>query len=265
VIERTLLGLMFAVTLSLLAYRVQTLSVSGAFTAAVIGTIVVAAGGWTPAVLLVLFFLSSSAFTRLSRFIRPEVQDSFAKGGRRDARQVLANGALPAAFSIMILLVPEENWLVGVVGSLAAATADTWATEWGVLARRLPRRITDWKQVPSGTSGGITALGTTGSLMGALVIGTAAGLMTGLTLLITIALLSGALGSVFDSVLGATVQVHYRCSSCGVQTEQHPTHEACGEETTYEGGLSWLDNDVVNLFANAFGALLAILGVLWRG
>lgn len=258
-IERTALGILLAALIAAVAYRLQALSLSGAIAAALTGTVVLGAGGWTPAVLLVLFFLSSSLFTRLARQIRPEQQASFAKGGRRDARQVLANGSLPALFSLFSLMYPQINWLAATLGALAAATADTWATEWGVLARRQPRRITDWKVVPAGTSGGITPLGTLGSVTGALVIAGTASLLEGSTDLILIGFFSGVLGAALDSVLGATVQAQYYCSSCDRLTEQHPVHTVCGTGTRQHSGVAWIDNDAVNIFANGFGALSALI------
>jgi uncharacterized protein (TIGR00297 family) len=262
VIERIILGLLLAGLSSAVAYRLGSLSVSGAFTAFIVGTITLGAGGWTPAVLLVIFFVTSSLFTFLSGLLRPDRQNSFAKGGRRDARQVLANGSLPAFFSLLTIGYPAVDWLPGIVGALAAATADTWATEWGLLAKRQPRRITDWKLVPTGTSGGITLQGTLGSVSGALAIAGLASLLEGSAALILVGLLCGVLGSILDSVLGATLQVQYRCEDCDKVTEQHPHHEACGSETTYYRGIAWIDNDTVNWIANAFGALIALM---WLG
>jgi uncharacterized protein (TIGR00297 family) len=261
VIERIGIGVLLAGLLSAGAYRVGALTRSGAYAAAIIGSIVLGAGGWTPAFLLVLFFLSGSLFTFISRRLQPERQAGFAKGGRRDARQVLANGSLPALFSLLSVIFPEVNWLPGIVGALAGAAADTWATEWGLLARRAPRRITDWKQVPPGTSGGITPFGTLGSVSGALVIAGAASLLQYSSELLLVGILSGVLGSALDSVLGATVQVQYCCASCGKITEQHPRHAVCGSETFYHSGISWIDNDIVNWVANTFGALIAIMWV----
>jgi uncharacterized protein (TIGR00297 family) len=238
------------------------LSLSGAFCAVFIGTLVLAAGGWTAAILLVLFFISSSLFTRLAHLARPDLQASFAKGSRRDARQVLANGALPAVFAALGWAYPEVNWLPLIVGSLAAATADTWATEWGVLAKRRPRRITDWQLVPAGTSGGITPLGTLGSAVGALVIAAAASLLERSPEYLLVGVLAGVFGSALDSLLGATIQVQYHCQNCGVQTEQHPVHRVCDTHTSYLRGVLWVDNDVVNLIANGCGALIAVLWII---
>jgi uncharacterized protein (TIGR00297 family) len=258
-IEWTVLGILLAGLLSALAYRTGALSKSGALAAAGIGTIVLGVGGWSPALLLVFFFISSSLFTRLSRVLKPERQTLFAKSGRRDASQVLANGTLPAIFALLLVFASGVDWMVAIVGALASATADTWATEWGVLAKREPRRITDWEFVPAGTSGGITPLGTLASLLGSLMIGVVAGLLQGEARYILVAMFSGLLGAALDSVLGATIQAQYRCTVCGVHTEQHPLHSQCGTETRYHSGLRWVNNDVVNLTANTFGALLALI------
>lgn len=258
-IGRAILGFALAVMISAAAMRTKALTESGAAASVLVGTLVITLGGWTPALLLVLFFLSGSLLSRISSLRNPEVGASFAKGGRRDARQVLANGVLPAFFSLLITAAPGLDGLAGVLGSLAAATADTWATELGVLSVRPPRRITDWRVVPAGTSGGITLLGTVASLAGALLIGAAASLLRGSIDLLPVAALSGGMGSALDSVLGATLQARYFCSSCGMHTEQHPIHAICGGQTSFSGGVRWLDNDVVNLLANASGAIIALV------
>src|SRR5205085_9892042 len=98
----------------------------------------------------------------------------------------------------------------GYVGALATATADTWATELGVLSPQQPRLITTGKHVAPGTSGGITLLGTTAAALGAFALGLVFWLLQrcqrSLIALPLTALVSGLAGSIVDSLLGATVQ-----------------------------------------------------------
>jgi uncharacterized membrane protein len=66
---------------------------------------------------------------------------------------------------------------------------------------------------------------------------------------------AGLAGSMFDSLLGATVQAIYRCPSCAKETEKHPRH-SCGTPTERIRGLASINNDVVNLACSAAGALI---------
>ena len=73
--------------------------------------------------------------------------------------------------------------------------------------------------------------------------------------------LAGLTGSLFDSVLGASVQAIYRCPACQKETERHPLH-LCGTETIRVRGWRWLNNDWVNALCTAGGAALGILASL---
>jgi uncharacterized membrane protein len=70
--------------------------------------------------------------------------------------------------------------------------------------------------------------------------------------------LAGLLGSLFDSFLGATVQVIYRCPACEKETERHPRH-LCGAETTQIRGWRWFNNDWVNFACSLAGAILSVI------
>ena len=259
------IGLLLAVTSSFIAYRAQSLSKDGAFAAAFIGTIIFGLGGWQWAVLLLAFFISSSILTRVFKNRKKDLDEKYSKGGRRDAGQVFSNGGIATAFVLLHAFFPQTIWVwPGFAAALAAANADTWATELGVLDPNPPRLITNlMKRVERGTSGGVSLYGTSAALFGAAFIGSLSAILTPGNrgpgfLVVTI---SGLLGSLFDSLLGATVQAIYFCPTDKKETEKHPLH-TCGTPTIQIRGWKWLNNDLVNVACSAFGVLAALLLLL---
>lgn len=256
-------GFLFAIVIGAIAHRARSLNKSGALAATIVGTVVFGVGGWQWAVLLLIFFITSSALSRFFKKHKQGLDEKFSKGHERDAGQVFGNGGLATAFVLVHFLFPESivGW-AGFAAALAAVNADTWATELGVLNPTQPRMITDLrKRVEKGTSGGISLFGTLASLLGAFVIALPASLMTDnwpLLLPITIA---GVAGSLFDSLLGATVQAMYYCPTDKKETEKHPIH-TCGTQTLHIRGWEWLDNDWVNFACSAFGAITAFMVIL---
>ncbi len=240
--------------------RAGALSSSGWLAAGLTGGVIFGLGGLPWAVLLLTFFVSSSALSKAFAGRKARLSEKFAKGSRRDAGQVLANGGLGAALVLAFHLIPAPLALwAAYLGSLAAVNADTWATELGVLNPQPPRLITSGKRVEAGASGGVSLWGFAASLGGALLIGLMGGLFSPgehSVALIVAATLGGVGGSLFDSWLGATVQAIYFCPSCQKETERHPRH-ICGEETNPLRGWRWLNNDWVNALASAMGAGIA--------
>ena len=89
------------------------------------------------------------------------------KTGARDAIQVFANGGVFAVAAIGMLAAPDVRWFSLGAGALAASASDTWATEIGTLWGGAPRSILTARVVPTGTSGGITLIGSLGTIAGA--------------------------------------------------------------------------------------------------
>ncbi len=257
-----LVGLVLASTAAFAARRLRTLTRGGAYAAAVLGTLVFGLGGWQWAVLLLAFFILSSALSRLfKRAKRRAEQEKYAKGSERDEMQVLANGGVAGLFVLLHAAFPQAAWpWAGFAGALAAVNADTWATELGVLNPGLPRLITSLgKPVEKGTSGGISLVGTLASLGGAAIIGLLAASLSAppSSNLLWIIALAGLAGSLVDSLLGATLQAIYFCPKDQEETEKHPLH-TCGTPTVQVRGWSWLDNDWVNIACSVAGALVGL-------
>jgi uncharacterized protein (TIGR00297 family) len=259
-----LIGLLLGALIGGLAWRAGALSRSGGLAAALSGGLIFGLGGLSWAVLLLTFFISSSALSKAFARRKAGLAEKFAKGSRRDWTQVLANGGLGAGLAVAAALMPGQSWpWVAFAGAMAAVNADTWATELGVLSRVPPRLITSGQVVEPGTSGGISAVGTLAACGGAALIGLAAALFTpeNAGQILAAAVLGGLGGSFFDSFLGATVQAIYRCPACGKETERHPRH-LCGTETVWVRGWRWLNNEWVNFGCSLVGALGAA-GVAW--
>jgi uncharacterized protein (TIGR00297 family) len=272
-----LLGLFLSAGMALLGYWRRALSASGAAGAVLVGTLIFGLGGWEWGLLLVTFFVSSSWLSHFRAADKVLVAEKFAKGSRRDIGQALANAGLGSILAVASVRYPEPLLFAAFVGVMATVNADTWATELGILSRIPPRLITSGDEVPPGTSGGVTSLGIWASVAGAMLIGTVATASVQIGSLLSgngwtlraisyslLAVAGGLVGSLFDSLLGATVQGIYFCDHCEKETES-PAHH-CGRPTRPLRGWGWLNNDLVNLMASLIGGLAAVslAWVLWR-
>lgn len=241
------------------ARRVQALSTSGALATIAVGSVTVVAG-WSWAILLVVYFVSSVALTRFRAAVKVARTDGVvAKGGPRDAIQVFANGFVFALAAALWVATAWEGWRAIGAGALAASASDTWATEIGTLSRNEPRSMVTWRRVPPGTSGGVSTPGVVAAIAGSLFIALAAIALGWPREASVSAFVGGLAGSTVDSLLGATVQQRRWCDRCNSPTER--ARHGCGTASRFVGGVRWIDNDVVNVTSTLAGALLGLLAV----
>ncbi|GGD73927.1 DUF92 domain-containing protein [Paenibacillus nasutitermitis] len=272
---RMALGLIGSAAIAMLAYRFRSLSASGSWAAVVMGTGYVTLGSpvWFGA--LIVFFGTSTVLSKFKRrhHTKRNAEANYAKGSRRDAGQVWANGGLGLILCSIHAIWPEPVWLYAFIGVMASVNADTWATELGAISRAQPRALLGGARVAPGTSGGVTLLGSAAALAGAAVVAAASALLSSPLIapgqeaahplgLIALGSLAGTAGAFADSFLGATVQVMYRCRICGKQTER-AVH--CGTAAQKIRGWGWMTNDAVNLLSSAAAALLAAMAGIWLG
>jgi uncharacterized protein (TIGR00297 family) len=267
-LQRIALGLILSAMIGALAYWRGSLTRSGWLGAIITGTSTFGFGGLSWGLLLVLFFVSSSLLSRYQEQAKTRrVAETFAKGGRRDLVQALANGGIAALLALLHALLGQPALLFAIyVGVLATVTADTWATELGVLSSRPPRLITTGHAVAPGTSGGITLAGSAAAAAGGLMIGSAAALFAMLEqvsqtqsaptvlALPLLGLLGGFGGALTDSLLGATIQAMYRFPD-GRETERRLGPN--GEPNSFVRGWRWINNDLVNLISSLVGGIIA--------
>jgi uncharacterized protein (TIGR00297 family) len=217
------------------AERLGWLTTGGAGAGFLVGAAVLVGSGVPGGVMLALFLVSGSLLTSGSDRARPHSGD--ARTGRRNGAQVAANGLWAGVSALAVPHAPVFAWSA-LTGALAAAQADTWATEIGTRSTKTPRLITTGEPVPAGTDGGVTTLGTGGGVAGAALMSLAAAAAPAPWPAVVTGLIGGIVGMLVDSLLGATVQ--------------------------YRGGRGWrwCTNDVVNFACTGTGAVVAV-GLTW--
>jgi uncharacterized protein (TIGR00297 family) len=243
-----------------LSYRLRLLSFGGAVAAVILAIPIFGFGGWMWAVPMLTFFLLSSLLSKVGRVHKKQYDLVFEKGGQRDAYQVFANGGVAGVIAVVYAVIGRGELFPLYCTALAVAAADTWATELGTLAKGAPRLVTTFQKVSAGTSGGLTVLGMTGAFLGALSVALSGWVFYGDLYTIWAVTFCGVLGSLLDSLLGATIQAQYCCGACGKVTEKR---EHCGQGTEQVSGWSWMNNDWVNGLSGVGGVFIAwfVVGV----
>jgi len=271
-----LLSLIAVLVFAIFAFKLNLLTESGTIAAVLVGAALFILpadpyAGWVWFALLSVFFLSSNAVTRFGKARKEQVSQEFAKGGVRDLAQVIANGAVPVLLAALYHVSPDPLIFTTFVAVVAVANADTFATELGVLSKTKPVLITTFKRVENGVSGAVSGFGTLAAFAGAALVALVAVILISIPALLTgkleftaplgvplffaVVVFAGVLGSLADSLFGATIQAMYWCKKCRKETERK-IHK-CGQKTLLLRGVKWIDNDVVNLFSTIVGGAIA--------
>jgi uncharacterized protein (TIGR00297 family) len=248
-----------AAAVSFVAWRSGNLRLDGAAAAFGIGVAALLVQ-WSWGVFLIVWFGLSTALSRFGRVTKAERTKAVVqKGGQRDAIQVLANGGVFGVCALLALQSPALSATVSIAaaGALVAAGADTWSTEIGTLFGGDPWSLRTRARAAAGSSGAVTWQGSLGGAVGAAVFAVIAlGLhMVGRSHFMPI-LLGGIAGATADTIFGAWLQERRQCPLCGGETERLTHCE--GVSTTHAGGVSRINNDVVNVVCALVGALVAM-------
>jgi len=250
--------------ISISAYILNILSVTGIIAAFPIGVITLIGGGPEWFILLLYFLLVGGILTVIRHKIKGSILNNDDIKGRSWVN-VMSNGLIPTiacGLSIFTFDVEIKKTLfIFYLGSISSVFSDTASTEVGLLYPGYPRLITKPKiKVPPGFSGGVTPLGFLAGFIASLSISLVAfpgSQLLGISsrVVIIISVISGFLGSIIDSILGATVQAIYKCRKCGRLVEQR-TH--CGLKAELYKGFTAIDNNIVNFLTSLIGGLIAV-------
>ncbi len=188
-----------------LAYALGMVSRGGALGGFVVAAAIYAGLGMRGFAVLALFVVGGSALTRLGYRRKERSGAAQEHGGRRGAKNALANCGVAVACALLYAASPSETITAAFVASLGAAFADTAESEVGQLSRRSPRLITTLQKVPPGTDGAVSLSGTLAGLAAAALtalLGLVLGLVGGPGAALLVAL-AAFLGTVTDSFVGA--------------------------------------------------------------
>jgi len=229
------------------AWYNHAVTTEGALAGLGLGTVIYMGAGFGGLLVLAAFFISSTVVSRIRREKKEQLGllKIHEKGDRRDALQVFANGGVGMLSSVLYAFTGNQLFLIALLVSFAAATADTWASELGVLNRSKPRSIINLKPLEPGISGGVSPFGFAASLVGSLIIAILVFVVApseALRALVPV-LIGGFMGALFDSFLGATLQAQYRCAETGRLVERPYTGEV---KNKLIKGFAWMTNDMVN-------------------
>ena len=235
-----------------IAYRLKALTLDGLLGGLVMGFIIILLGSYYYLLPLAIFFILSSFLSKILR------STSFyrTKGSKRDIIQVYANGGIALFICIIDHFHNEPILIFLFFSSVSAAMADTWATEFGKLSKHKPLSIISLRPIDHGLSGGITRIGTLGSLMGSCIIGFTIWCIMPIPSKITYGIiLSGFLAALFDSILGATIQGKYEDQNGMIIENKEPN-------VILISGYSWVNNDTVNLLNTTMAPILMYIYLL---
>jgi uncharacterized protein (TIGR00297 family) len=200
-----LTALLVTAAFAALAYTLGMVTRSGALGGLLVGTIVYACLGPRGFAVLALFVIGGSVLTRIGYGRKQSAGTAQEHGGRRGARNALANCAVAVICALLARATGSDLFITAFVASLGAAFADTSESEIGQLFGRTPRLITTLGKVPPGTDGAISLPGTLAGIVAACLTTTLAltlGLLESPETALLVAF-AAFLGTVADSLLGA--------------------------------------------------------------
>lgn len=250
--ERMVLSVAMAMVIFLIVFFTHAISYYGSLWSMVIVFIFSYFGG-----AFALGFLLATYFTVFFiSFGKKFFLHHAGHGHGRRTKQILINGGLGTLLVLLYHLTSKEYYLLVAIVSVSGCFVDSLSSDVGVLSPRPPYDPLRRKSVPAGLSGGMSILGTLAALVGSAAISLALGTHFRL-LVIEIVIITAVIFSqtIVDTFLGSAFQVKYRCTVCRAITEKR---KHCGRYTTRASGISWIDNNMVNLLSSIIVTALAL-------
>ncbi len=193
---------------ALIAYFLKKIDLKGAIAGIILATTIMFGIGIEGLSALAIFFILGSLATSWEKDKKNQYNLAQENDGKRGIINVLANGGPAFILSILSLQFPIYQYHFGmmVMTSFAAACSDTLSSELGTAYGKKYFSIINFKSAKRGMDGAISAQGIIFGVLGSAVIGSISWLNDQNLTVFTIITISGFLGNLMDSVLGATWQ-----------------------------------------------------------
>jgi uncharacterized protein (TIGR00297 family) len=196
-----------------LSFKFRAVDLSGFIAGVFVGIPIIIFGGFRFFFILAFFFITASIATKFKYEEKSRKGVAEKNKGARSYINVLGNGIVASFFAVLYYVGPiylnlnSNIFLLGFLGALATAAADTAGGEIGRLSHYKPRLITNLKVVETGSDGGVTLLGELAELIVDFLIGMVAYLAgLGDARIILITGVAGFIGANIDSIVGATLE-----------------------------------------------------------
>ena len=184
------------------------LTLPAAFAGGAIGLSVYMGAGFTGVTMLATFFVLGTLATSWKLTAKERFGLSEKDKGRRTSMQVLANAGVAGLLGSAALVFPQKSSIARMMlaASFASATADTLSSELGNVYGRRFYNILSFKPAQRGLDGVVSMEGTLAGIGGSFIIAALYALGSGDRSVFLIVFLSGLIGNLFDSILGASLQ-----------------------------------------------------------
>ena len=205
-IEIVIVAVVIAFVFGYFAFRAKTADLSGLFSIALVGVILLVFADATWLLVMLAFFILGSLCTRYKFEYKKRIGVEQGRSGARGYRNVFANGIVACAAAVLYGVFVQPVFIVMYVGCVATAAADTMASEIGVTGG-IPYMITTFRKVPIGTNGGVSLKGEAVCVLGSLVVSLVAlGLHVITPGMAVICTVTGFVGTNLDSLVGALLE-----------------------------------------------------------
>ena len=197
------------------AYWFRVADISGLFSGAMIGIILIVFADVRWFLIMLTFFIIGAGATRYRYGEKERLGVAQEHAGVRGYFNVFANGLVATGAAILYGVTGQPAFVALFMGSVASAAADTAASEIGVTGKT-PYLITTLRPVPRGTNGGVTLRGEVAAVVASALVAVAAWVMgVADPWMVVVTVIAGFIGTNVDSLVGATLENSGRIGNSG--------------------------------------------------